>query len=404
MEWINRSSVLARPEWELLLCCARTSPPPETVERIRALVNQELDWDFLFRHAAAHKLSPLLCWHLKTQAADLLPPRIQTRIQTDLLGNSRLNLSHSAELLRILKLFEEQGIAAIPYKGPILAETVYGNLSLRAFVDLDLLVRKRDVLRARELLVANGYESQFQLAESQEQPFLDYQCEHVLFHPDRDLMVEIQWRVVPNYFSFRFDYERLWTRLTSATFCNRQIAVLSPEDTLLVLCVHGAKHLWERIGWIADVAEAIRHFQQRQTLNWDVVRQRAAQSGSQRMLFLGLFLAHDLLDIELPEVIRQLVSADAAVSPLAEKIYARLWTASDGEAGFFERSFFHLQAKERWQDKVRFCFRVLTTTTIEDWISAPKSFSSFTPLLLLRRGVRLLRKYIPELFRLLFSR
>ncbi len=404
MTSVNRSSIFAHLENELLIYCAQTQPSSKVVEQIRTLACQGPDWEYLFRQARTHKLTPLLCWHLKSLAGEILPPQIHVQIQKELLKIVSRNLSLSAELLKILELFAGQGIQAIPYKGPILAETVYGNLSLRAFVDLDLLVRKGDVLRARELLAANGYQSQFQLAESQEEAFLNYQCEHVLFNPDRDLMVEIQWRIVPNYFSFRFDYESLWQRLEPAIFCARQIATLSPEDTLLVLCVHGTKHLWERIGWIADVAEAVRHFQGQQRLNWDLVGQRATRSGSQRMLHLGLFLAHDLLNAELPESIRQRVCADAVVCSLAEKVYSRLWTASDREAGFFERSFFHLKAKERWRDKLRFCFRVLTTTTIEDWASTPTRFSSSAAVLLARRGARLFRKYIPQLFRLLLNR
>ncbi|MDX2039986.1 MAG: nucleotidyltransferase family protein [Acidobacteriota bacterium] len=410
MSPINHSSVIGRAEHELLICCARTILDASAAERIRSLAGQQLDWDDLFRLASRHKLSPLLCWHLKTIAAEFLTPPIQERLRNSLSAISRRNLQLSAELLNLLQLFQQQNIRAIPYKGPVLAETVYGNLALREFVDLDVLVRKCDVLAARDLLIARGYRPFVQLAASQESAFLDYQCEHVLSDDGRDVMVEIQWRVVPDYFSFRFEYESLWQRTVPAAFCQRSIATLSPEDTLLILCVHGSKHLWSRLIWICDVAETVRQF--RHQLNWQLIEQRAALSGSRRMLHLGLFLAQDLLAAELPEEIRQRVFADEATKALAEDVYSRLWPESeegeedDGQeeaAGFFESSLFHLKAKERWRDRLRFCIRVLTTTTIEDW-SPNDDFRSVPLAVQIRRSVRLVRKYLPQLFRLLFSR
>lgn len=398
------SSITDRPEHELLLCCARTQLAPETAERICALAGRQLDWEYLFQLASRHKLSPLLCWQLKTVAAELIPPSVHEQLRTWLSATSRRNLQLAAELLQLLQLFHEHDISAIPYKGAVLAETVYGNLALREFVDLDVLVRKRDVLAARDLLIARGYQPFVQLDASQENAYLDYQCEHVLSDERRDLMVEIQWRVVPDYFSFPFDYEGLWRRIETATLCQRPIVTLSPEDTLLLLCVHGSKHLWARLGWICDVAEAVRHFQPR--LNWPLLEQRAMHSGSQRMLYLGLFLAHDLLQAELPPEVRQQVCADVALKSLAQQVYARLWTKAeeqDEAANFFEHSFFHLKAKERWRDRLRFCFRVLSTATIEDW--SPKNGGRLPAFSVhARRFVRLGRKYLPQFLRLLFKR
>lgn len=398
------SSVTDRPEHELLLCCARTRLVPETAERISVLAGQQLDWEYLFQLASRHKLSPLLCWQMKTVAAEFVSPLIHEQLRTSLSAISRRNLQLAAELLQLLQLFHEHDISAIPYKGAVLAETVYGNLALREFVDLDVLVRRRDVLSARDLLIARGYRPFVQLDASRETAYLNYQCEHVLSDDRRDLMVEIQWRVVPDYFSFPFDYEGLWRRIEPETLCQRPIASLSPEDTLLLLCVHGSKHLWGRLGWICDVAEAVRHFQPR--LNWPLLEQRAVHSGSHRMLYLGLFLAHDLLQAELPPDVRQQVNADGAVKSLAEQVYAQLWTEAeeqDETANFFEHSFFHLKAKERWQDRLRFCVRVLTTTTIEDW-SANGDFQSVPLAAQVRRTLRLARKYLPQLVRLLVKR
>ena len=57
-----------------------------------------------------------------------------------------------------MKLLESNGINAIPYKGPVLANLAYGNLSFREFGDIDILINKSDALKAKEIMISNGYE------------------------------------------------------------------------------------------------------------------------------------------------------------------------------------------------------------------------------------------------------
>jgi len=69
------------------------------------------------------------------------------------------------------------------------------------------------------------------------------------------------------------------------------------EDTLLLLCMHGAKHCWSRLAWICDLAELIGS---RSNMDWDALVDRAAACGAERMLYLGLNLASDFLGAQLP--------------------------------------------------------------------------------------------------------
>ena len=61
------------------------------------------------------------------------------------------------ELTRISALLENNGVCVIPWKGPILAAAAYGDVALRQFGDLDILVREQDAMRAKDLLLASGY-------------------------------------------------------------------------------------------------------------------------------------------------------------------------------------------------------------------------------------------------------
>ena len=81
-------------------------------------------------------------------------------------------------------------------------------------------------------------------------------------------------------------------RLITVELCGRKLRTFSIEDTLVMLSVHGAKHFWERLGWILDVAELTAG----QPVDWPLTMRIAAKLKSTRLLLLGLYLAHELMD------------------------------------------------------------------------------------------------------------
>ena len=121
------------------------------------------------------------------------------------------------------------------------------------------------------------------------------------------------------------------------------------EDLLLILCMHGAKHMWSRLEWVCDVAELIRS---EPGLDWDQVMDRAARLGSRRMLFLGINLAVDLLDAPVPgEVLRQ-ARRDTVARSLSGEGLQRMFPSGEYQVGTLRESAFHFRVRERLQDRV----------------------------------------------------
>lgn len=162
-----------RPEIELLLCCARTQMEAETATRMKALFQQTLDWEYLLRMAIRHGVMPLLFWQINANLPEIAPAEFMTRLREHFYLNAARNHFLTEELVRVLRLFEEQNIPAIPYKGPALALSIYGDTALRQFSDLDLLIQRKDVVRASDVLRTHGYTSQHQLTPAQEAAFLN---------------------------------------------------------------------------------------------------------------------------------------------------------------------------------------------------------------------------------------
>src|SRR5712692_1266149 len=126
-----------RPEDVLLLYCARTRLDSGKAERLRALLNEKLDWLYLCETAMQHGMAPLVYCHLNTVAPEAVPVTWREFLRILIEDNARRALGLTARLFRVLEIFEANGILAVPYKGPALAALVYGNLALREFVDLD---------------------------------------------------------------------------------------------------------------------------------------------------------------------------------------------------------------------------------------------------------------------------
>ncbi len=386
------SAKVSRPEAELLLCCARSIRSPEIADRIRALVHESIDWQYLLRMAHRHGLAPLIYWHLDAACPEAVPKDDFHHLHEHFRANNLHNLFLTGELLRILNTFESRGIPAVPYKGPALAASIYGNLALREFVDLDILVHRHDVFEAEDLLAALGYRSPFRLAYAQKVASLQSEIDHGFVRNDGKSLVELHWGVADRYLSFPLDIERLWKRLRYVSLGGNSVPSFAPEDMLLILCVHGSKHIWGRLRWVCDIAELIRAHQD---IKWDQIMAQASALGGERMMLLGLCLANDLLGAALPGKVSQRVQADPAVKVLAGRITERLFQEDGSLTGFLEGSSFdplYLKMRERLSDKIRYCLRRLTTRSMNDWelVSLPRFLNSlYYPL----RIVRISGKY-----------
>ncbi|MGH7233738.1 MAG: nucleotidyltransferase family protein, partial [Nitrospiraceae bacterium] len=159
------------------------------------------------------------------------------------------------------------------------------------------------------------------------------------------------------------------------------------------------KHLWQRLEWITSVAEVLRTHGR---MDWRQVVDIAHALGSERMVLLGLALARDFLGADLPDAIMHMMGSDPVIEVLERLVQERLFLGDREQENVFESALFHLKARERLRDKVRYCLRLAMTTTVRDWTAA-----RFPPVLALLyypvRAIRLTGKYGPEVLKRYFA-
>jgi hypothetical protein len=286
----------------------------------------------------------------------------------------------------------------VPYKGPALAALLYGNVALRQAGDLDIVVRRSEVDRARALLQARGYRPRHALDRGGEAFMLRSRYSEELERPDGP-SVELHWGFTNGDVGLALDLDSLAPRLRAATLGGGGVPVFCPEDLLLLLCIHGGKHRWDRLEWVCGVAELLRA--EGAGLDWSALLERSAALGVRRMLLLGVLLALDLLEAPVPDAIVRHARSDAAVPRLAREVPALLaLEAVDGdETGSFATDLFRLQLRERPRDRLRFIWYRLTTPSRPERWSAVSLGTRWLPLHGFVRPFQLASKLLPALRR-----
>jgi hypothetical protein len=346
---LNNQLINTQPEIELLLCCVRPQINDATVTRIKDLVQENIDWQTLIQTAYGHGVISLLYTRLNTICPQAIPQSILNQLQSLFQSIARRNLFLTGELIKLLGLLKEEGIVAVPYKGPVLATLIYGNVALRQFVDLDILVQRQDIFTVKKLLLSQGYQPKVEMSHVEEVAYLQSTNEHThdFIHNDKGILIEVHWRIAPKYLSI-IEPKHLWQDLEPFSFAGTTVNYLSSEYWLPILCVHGSRHMWERLAWLCDIARLV---QNNPDLNWDKVLKQAKVWGCRRMLFLGLFLTHYFLGIDLPENILQQIKAEPEITILLTQVYDQLFDSVKTSDKFFGRTIYQIQVRERLQDK-----------------------------------------------------
>lgn len=342
-----------RDEFRLLLLCARTRIDPLQREQIRALARKQLDWEFILGKAHPHALIPLLYRNLSECCADRVPPAILHQLESDYMVIAERNRANTVELIRVLRILDSAGISAVPYKGPALAVLAHGDITLRKFWDLDIVVRSRDIIPAKSLLISQGYQwrpIKGQVTGRNEARNIRIWHEYNFTHPDTHVMIDLHWRISASRFPFNVDLASLWERLVPARLLDEDIRAFPTEALLVFLCVHGSKDMWwKRIGWVCDIAELLASSPD---LDWSYSIELATDTGARRMLMLGLALAHELLQAPLPEQVCTWISSDNKVQALVEHVRSRLFDEQTVRSPFLERQRFHSKVRERLRDRL----------------------------------------------------
>jgi hypothetical protein len=370
---------------ESALLCAQTHVDSVTAKEIVSLAATEPDWDAILQAASEHSLLPIFCRNVEEYGGEALPSSLRRRFSEEFLRNSCRNLALTAELFRVLEALESRGVCATPYKGPVLAAQAYGDAAMRQFSDLDIIVPQRQIVAAHDGLITRGFRPVISGVEPQtggRQVPGQY-----AYRSDTETLVELHTELTLRYFPRRLALEEVCERREFVQVAGRRVLTFSPEDTLLLLCVHGSKHFWERLGWIADIATLSRASR---PLDWTMAMERAQKWGIRRMVLLGAGLAERLFQTPLANEVADQVRSDATARGLIDGICRRIFAAVPAELGVFSRFAFRVRMRGPLAQGLPYAVRLALMPTEFDRGGHARYLE---PVYALLRPLRLARSY-----------
>lgn len=340
-------------ELALLLRCV-SATDDESVAEIERLSLLVTSWPRVLALASRHALVPLTSKRLSCLRPGVVPDEFLSGLRSIARDGALRGLKLAAQLVSVMRALDRRGIDALPVKGATLAALVYRDFSLRLYSDLDVLVHREDIDAASRVLEELGFTPIRTFDDSRDS--LIPETHHAAFlNSASGTPLELHWALSDRTISCESLENRWWTQRQTVDLGGTTVRTLNTELLVLYLCMHGAKHSWGRIGWLCDLHQTLRRFDD---IEWDVVWRVAKDAGALRMVTAGLLLVDGLLSgSELTSQAFEKRPPDRASRAVTAGIQRRLLNSPDvvPEIDFVVQ----LRLRDLLRDKARYVIHIL---------------------------------------------
>ena len=303
-------------EDKLLLCCARTSMSEDITHKVKGILNDCLNWDYIMECSTRHKISPLLYWNLrKIDDGKNVPEEVMAKLRRLYYENAARNRLLYDELSKVFKVFKDVGVTVIVLKGAFLAETIYKNVGLRQMSDINLLIKKEDLYKVKKELDLLMYHAPVYPTKWHEQLQTE-QAEEIHFTTqDKNIRIDVHWDIQPPSSPFRIDIDMFWENAQPIKIPGVETLVFAPEDLLQHLCLHLDKEINKGklpLRWYCDIAEVIRYYEEK--INWKYLVQSTKNYGIEKPIYQSLYLVNKYFGAFVPmDVLNDLKTVKSSV-------------------------------------------------------------------------------------------
>jgi len=362
---------------ELIIQCCQYNT---NTDKIQSLISKITDWETFINLAFTHGVFPLVYKELK-QHSSLIPQEVLNIMKSHNMDIIKENMLMSAELIKVMKLLEENNIEALAFKGPTLAQMAYGDITLRQYGDLDILVNKDDIYKVYDLL-KGSYSRELKCTPSQEKTWFKY-AHDLGLTAKNGTHIEFHWRMLDTDHPINLKDIDFFKNKTFIDLKKQSIPVISNEEFLIYLCVHGSKHMFERIEWVVDIDKFIRT----QYIDWNKIDNLIQNKNYQLFVFLGLHLSNYLFSTEIKLKSNYI---NSNIQQVKSHIFD-LWQ-NNNEFNNKNSTLYMLKLFSSIIDKINYIFKIYLKPTFTEYryINLPKSLHIlYYPL----RQYLLIKKY-----------
>lgn len=290
-----------RPEIEIILLALRDELNVDQETRLAKLLAGDLDWRFLSVAAIGHKVCPQLDSLFKKHHVE---QKLTGLISQESSEIQRKSMMLTARLFKIQTVLLEAGIKFVFVKGALISDLLYGTVKKRSFSDVDVFVRKDDVARVARILEHEGFfpspmwckcthTQEFFVSPS----FLKLSYEKEFVSQNNSFAVDLHWGS-GTWFA---TCEQMLRQSEEQQIAGHNVRTLKPDLHFVYLCAHAAKHDWDTLVWISDIARALDSVHR---FNWRKIARISKKLGIFHTVQTSVFIAHTLLDAKIPTALK----------------------------------------------------------------------------------------------------
>ncbi|MBM7573497.1 nucleotidyltransferase family protein [Aquibacillus albus] len=298
---ITLDTSLFPKELDLLLGILKLNNYSSYIENNSHLLDN-IDWDKFVDLTIHHRVFPLIYKEFKKYEKSIVPDRIMQRLEHYYTNNTFNMLALTAEMGNVCQAFSDNNIQALVLKGPVLAESLYGNISDRTSKDLDILVPIDSINKVKTILTEYGY-----ILDKNQPWILDdwkWKYHHLsYYHPEKKVQIEIHWRLSPEM-GKEPSFDELWKRRKVSDLTDGPVYLLGSEDLLFYLMNHGFRHAWFRLRWLVDINRLLS-----KELNPYIVDSLLNKYDAKVMAGQGIMLTSELLHKDVKYKFESLISS-----------------------------------------------------------------------------------------------
>lgn len=348
----------ARPAHQLVLACATWDSTAAELGAIAARADAAVDWAAWMHSVRWHRLVPHAHRALAAAGARV-PPEISAALAGEAVAIGAGALARARQLTQLIAALRDAGVGVLPFKGPALSLAAYGDLGVRNSTDLDVVVMRGDVDRARDVLLRAGYEPRTGMSRAQERVLQAGYGHFAYTAPGDGAMVELHSRFAALRYPWAIPVRQVFTRAAPVEIAGVSTLSPDPADQLLLQVMHGARHQWERLEWLVAFAQLLRRARRDEPALVD----RAEANGSTRALRLALRLARDLLGVRLSPSLAVLAD-DTRAAVCAARIVRVI---EEGKFSTDQPYGFNMAMMDRGSDRARYVALSVLMPTPREW-------------------------------------
>lgn len=228
------------------------------------------------------------------------------------------NMLMTSELIKVIKELEKNNIQAISFKGPVLSEIGYGNITVRQYMDLDILVNQKDLENASIYFLNNDYQEVYDFEEYQKENLKNTGHDRSFINRTTGVKIELHWTLSSSEFFIDLEKLNYHDNCKTLSLKNHDLRTLSNEIHFIYLCIHGNKHMWERIEWLLDLVLFIK----KEKLDLVKILILSQDIDADRIVLSSLMICKHFFSINLPAELDK--NIDKKLQDITNKYTAKL--------------------------------------------------------------------------------